>query len=149
MVKRSKKTLGLMTAEYNQISQTPSRQPELPPKFPLLDFSVSIASHLQDRAVRGFSARLSAAQAAALSRVPGVTSVIPDAVRHPHTTRTPKFLGLADSFGLWPNADYADDVIVGVLDTGIWPERPSFSDEGLSPVPSHWKGSCVDAPDFR
>ncbi|KAL2243185.1 subtilisin-like protease SBT1.4 [Sesamum indicum] len=101
-----------------------------------------------DRAVRGFSARLSAAQAAALSRVPGVISVIPDAVRHPHTTRTPKFLGLADSFGLWPNADYADDVIVGVLDTGIWPERPSFSDEGLSPVPSHWKGSCVDAPDF-
>ncbi|KAL0319449.1 UNVERIFIED_CONTAM: Subtilisin-like protease SBT1.4 [Sesamum angustifolium] len=72
-----------------------------------------------DRAVRGFSARLSAAQAAALSRVPGVTFVIPDAVRHPHTTRTPKFLGLADSFGLWPNADYADDVIVGVLDTGI------------------------------
>ncbi|CAA0814582.1 Subtilase family protein [Striga hermonthica] len=101
-----------------------------------------------DRAVRGFSARLSAAQAAALSRVPGVVSVVPDAVRYPHTTRTPKFLGLADTFGLWPNSDYADDVIVGVLDTGIWPELPSFSDEGLSPVPSHWKGSCVDAPDF-
>ncbi|KAL3840771.1 hypothetical protein ACJIZ3_025362 [Penstemon smallii] len=80
--------------------------------------------------------------------VPGVVSVIPDAVRHLHTTHTPKFLGLADSFGLWPNSDYADDVIVGVLDTGIWPERQSFSDEGLSPVPSHWKGSCVDAPDF-
>ncbi|CAA0821165.1 Subtilase family protein [Striga hermonthica] len=101
-----------------------------------------------DRAVRGFSARLSPHQAAALSRVPGVVSVVPDAVRFPHTTRTSNFLGLADSFGLWPNSDYADDVIVGVLDTGIWPERPSFSDEGLSPVPSHWKGSCVDAPDF-
>ncbi|KAL9157111.1 hypothetical protein ABFS82_09G124000 [Erythranthe guttata] len=101
-----------------------------------------------DRAVRGFSARLSAAQADALRRVPAVVSVIPDAVRYLHTTHTPKFLGLADSFGLWPNSDYADDVIVGVLDTGIWPERSSFSDEGLSAVPSHWKGSCVDAADF-
>ncbi|KAL3824505.1 hypothetical protein ACJIZ3_020534 [Penstemon smallii] len=101
-----------------------------------------------DLAVRGFSARLSAAQAEVLRRLPGVISVIPDAVRHLHTTHTPKFLGLADSYGLWPNSGYADDVIVGVLDTGIWPERPSFSDEGLSPVPSHWKGSCVDHPDF-
>ncbi|KAL1551768.1 subtilisin-like protease SBT1.4 [Salvia divinorum] len=101
-----------------------------------------------DRAVRGFSARLSADQAAALRGVPGVVSVVPDAVRQVHTTRTPKFLGLADSFGLWPNADYADDVIVGVLDTGIWPERESFSDEGLGPVPERWKGKCADFPDF-
>ncbi|XP_051148002.1 subtilisin-like protease SBT1.4 [Andrographis paniculata] len=101
-----------------------------------------------DRAIRGFSARISAAQADALRRVPGVISVVPDELRHIHTTRTPDFLGLSDSFGLWPNSDYADDVIIGVLDTGIWPERPSFSDEGLSPVPSHWKGSCVDAPGF-
>lgn len=57
-------------------------------------------------------------------------------------------MGLADSFGLWPNSDYADEVIVGVLDTGIWPERPSFSDEGLSPVPSGWKGKCVTGPGF-
>ncbi|XP_075494476.1 subtilisin-like protease SBT1.4 [Primulina tabacum] len=100
------------------------------------------------RAARGFSARLTVAQASALRRVPGVLSVVPDAVRHLHTTHTPRFLGLEDSFGLWPNSDYADDVIVGVLDTGIWPERASFSDKGLSPVPSSWKGSCVDAPDF-
>lgn len=49
---------------------------------------------------------------------------------------------------MWPNSDYADDVIVGVLDTGIWPERDSFSDEGLGPVPARWKGKCVDLPDF-
>ncbi|KAL2479919.1 Subtilase family protein [Abeliophyllum distichum] len=35
-----------------------------------------------------------------------------------------------------------------MLDTGIWSERPSFSDEGLSPVPSKWKGTCVVTPDF-
>ncbi|KAG6397941.1 hypothetical protein SASPL_139391 [Salvia splendens] len=101
-----------------------------------------------DRAVRGFSARLSADQAAALRSVPGVVSVVPDVIRRVHTTQTPKFLGLADSFGIWPNSYYGDDVIVGVLDTGIWPERESFSDEGLGPVPARWKGKCGDFPDF-
>lgn len=99
-------------------------------------------------AVHGFSARLTASQAAALRRLPSILSVLPDRIRHVHTTRTPHFLGLADSFGLWPNSDYADDVIVGVLDTGIWPDRSSFSDEGLSPVPSGWKGKCDTGPDF-
>ncbi|KAK4349802.1 hypothetical protein RND71_029115 [Anisodus tanguticus] len=101
-----------------------------------------------DRAARGFSARLTPGQADQLRRIPGVVSVIPDRVRQLHTTHTPTFLGLADSFGIWPNSDYADDVIVGVLDTGIWPERPSFSDEGLSEVPSSWKGKCDTGTDF-
>ncbi|KAL2516465.1 Subtilase family protein [Forsythia ovata] len=100
------------------------------------------------RAVHGFSARLTVDQAAKIRHVRGVLSVIPDQPRYLHTTHTPRFLGLEDSFGLWPNADYADDVIVGMLDTGIWPERESFSDEGLSPVPSKWKGTCVVTPDF-
>lgn len=99
-------------------------------------------------AIHGFSARLTTSQAAALRRHPSILSVLPDEIRQIHTTRTPHFLGLADSFGLWPNSDYADDVIIGVLDTGIWPERPSFSDEGLSPVPSSWKGRCETGPDF-
>ncbi|CAA2934486.1 subtilisin-like protease [Olea europaea subsp. europaea] len=99
-------------------------------------------------AVQGFSARLTVDQAAKIRHVRGVLSVIPDKPRYLHTTHTPRFLGLEDSFGLWPNSDYADDVIVGVLDTGIWPERQSFSDEGLSPVPGKWKGGCVVTPDF-
>ncbi|CAN4089172.1 unnamed protein product [Withania somnifera] len=85
-----------------------------------------------DRAARGFSARLTPGQADQLRRVHGVVSVIPDRVRQLHTTHTPTFLGLADSFGIWPNSDYADDVIVG----------------GLSAVPSSWKGKCESGPDF-
>ncbi|KHN39620.1 Subtilisin-like protease, partial [Glycine soja] len=83
-----------------------------------------------------------------LRRHPSVLALHSDQIRHPHTTHTPRFLGLADSFGLWPNSDYADDVIVGVLDTGIWPELKSFSDHNLSPIPSSWKGSCQPSPDF-
>ncbi|XP_023761943.1 subtilisin-like protease SBT1.4 [Lactuca sativa] len=101
-----------------------------------------------ERSVNGFSVRLTRAQAAKLRRLPGILSVIPDRRRTLHTTHTPSFLGLADTFGIWPNSEYGDDVIVGVLDTGIWPERESFSDEGLPPVPSTWKGSCETTSDF-
>ncbi|GJW37834.1 subtilisin-like protease SBT1.4 [Tanacetum coccineum] len=101
-----------------------------------------------EKSVNGFSVKLTRGQAHDLRRQPGVISVIRDRKRVLHTTRTPTFLSLADSFGLWPNAEYGDDVIVGVLDTGIWPERESFSDEGLSPVPERWKGGCEVTSDF-
>ncbi|KAJ7963298.1 Subtilisin-like protease [Quillaja saponaria] len=101
-----------------------------------------------DRAVHGFSARLSAAQAAKLLHVPGVISVIPDQIRQVHTTYTPNFLGLVDNYGLLANSENGNDVVVGVLDTGIWPELQSFSDLGLSSVPSGWKGICETGHDF-
>lgn len=123
-----------------------------PSAFPSILRSLSIPStnllYTYSAAAHGFSALLTASHASALRRHPSVLSVQPDQIRHLHTTRTPHFLGLADSFGLWPNSDYADDVIVGVLDTGIWPDRRSFSDDGLSPVPSSWKGKCEFGPDF-
>ncbi|CDY52259.1 BnaC05g52030D [Brassica napus] len=100
------------------------------------------------RAVQGFSARLSPTQTADLRRHPSVISVIPDQAREIHTTHTPAFLGFSDNSGLWSNSNYGEDVIVGVLDTGIWPEHPSFSDSGLDPVPSTWKGACETGPDF-
>ncbi|XP_076925474.1 subtilisin-like protease SBT1.4 [Bidens hawaiensis] len=101
-----------------------------------------------ERSVNGFSARLTRSQASQLRRLPGILSVIPDRKRTLHTTHTPNFLGLADTYGLWPNSEYGDDVIIGVLDTGIWPERPSFSDDGLPPVPETWRGGCEVASDF-
>lgn len=100
------------------------------------------------RAVHGFSALLTPLQVEKLHHIPGVISVMPDQIRSLHTTHTPGFLGLADNFGPWPESDYADDVVIGVLDTGIWHERPSFSDSGLSPVPGKWKGFCETGRDF-
>ncbi|EEF27917.1 Cucumisin precursor, putative [Ricinus communis] len=101
-----------------------------------------------NHAVNGFSAHLTSYQASILRRVPGVISVIPDQIRHLHTTRTPHFLDLSSVSGLWPNGAYGEDVIIGVLDTGIWPEHPSFSDSGLSSIPDHWKGVCETSVDF-
>ncbi|KAJ6327410.1 hypothetical protein OIU78_014315 [Salix suchowensis] len=76
-----------------------------------------------NHAIHGFSAHLTATQVEKLRRVPGILSVVPDQVRQLHTTHTPAFLGLSESSGLWQNSGYGDGVIIGVLDTGIWPEH--------------------------
>ncbi|KAL6010617.1 hypothetical protein ACLOJK_001053 [Asimina triloba] len=99
-------------------------------------------------AVHGFAARLTPSQAAALQTLPGILSVRREQVHHLDTTHTPKFLGLNDVSGAWPNSNYGEDVIIGVMDSGIWPEHRSFSDLGLSAVPNGWKGSCQTGPDF-
>ncbi|KAK4435247.1 Cucumisin [Sesamum alatum] len=40
-------------------------------------------------------------------------------------------------------APQESDVIIGLLDTGVWPEHPSFNDSGFGPPPAKWKGTCM------
>ncbi|RZC85865.1 hypothetical protein C5167_026536 [Papaver somniferum] len=101
-----------------------------------------------DHAIHGFAARLTPSQASHLRTLPGFISVIPERIHQFYTTRSPQFLGLNDGFGLWPTSNYGEDVIIGVLDTGIMPEHKSFDDSGLNPVPARWRGTCEDGPDF-
>ncbi|CAI0557734.1 unnamed protein product [Linum tenue] len=98
--------------------------------------------HVYDTVFHGFSAVLAPDYAASLGRHPAVLAVFDDRRRELHTTRSPQFLGLRNQRGLWSESDYGSDVIIGVFDTGVWPERRSFSDANLGPVPSRWKGIC-------
>ncbi|XP_008792659.2 subtilisin-like protease SBT1.7 [Phoenix dactylifera] len=97
----------------------------------------------------GFSAHLTPAEAAALESRDGVLSVLQEVRYKLHTTRTPEFLGLDKSDDIFPQGNTASDVVVGVLDTGVWPERKSFDDTGFGAVPSWWKGACEEGKDFK
>ncbi|CAN0908699.1 Subtilisin-like protease 3 [Linum grandiflorum] len=72
----------------------------------------------------------------------GFVSARPERILSLQTTYTPKFLGLQQNSGFWNTSNYGKGVIVGVLDTGVTPNHPSFSDKGMPPPPAKWKGKC-------
>eukprot|EP01018_Ginkgo_biloba_P039188 Gb_34020 [translate_table: standard] len=98
-------------------------------------------------AFTGFSAVLSKEQATAMSAKPGIVSVFPDPLIKLHTTHSWDFLQ-AESGVTAPSYTSSGDTIIGLLDTGIWPESASFSDGGIGPIPSRWKGVCMGSQDF-
>ncbi|GAY42057.1 hypothetical protein CUMW_063980 [Citrus unshiu] len=101
-----------------------------------------------ENAISGFSAKLSTKQLKSLETVDGFLSATPDELLTLHTTYSPHFLGLESGIGLWDATNLAKDVIVGVIDTGIWPEHIAFQDTGMPPVPSRWKGGCEEGTKF-
>nr|QOQ34359.1 SBT6 [Nicotiana benthamiana] len=92
--------------------------------------------------MKGFAARLTAAQVKEMEKKHGFVSAEPQRILSLHTTHTPSFLGLQQNMGLWKDSNYGKGVIIGVLDTGIVPDHPSFSDVGMPPPPAKWKGFC-------
>ncbi|ERN19432.1 subtilisin-like protease SBT1.1 [Amborella trichopoda] len=91
----------------------------------------------------GFAAKLTAKQAEALPKLEGFLAVYPETLYQLHTTHSPQFLGLQLGQGLWSNTNLSSDVIIAVVDTGVWPEHPSFSsDHKTVAVPERWKGIC-------
>jgi len=99
--------------------------------------------------VQGFSASLTKSELKALKKSPGYISSTRDRKIKVHTTHTSEFLGLSSSSGAWPTANYGEDMIIGLVDTGIWPESESFGDEGMTEVPSRWKGKCEPGTQFN
>ncbi|KAI0496972.1 hypothetical protein KFK09_023298 [Dendrobium nobile] len=106
--------------------------------------------------INGFAATLSEHEAAKISEMEGVVSVFPSEGKSSlHTTRSWDFIETLEGFNgynkdfIAENASYGDDIIIGMLDSGIWPESKSFSDKGMGPVSHRWKGVCEEGEAFN
>ncbi|XP_058105921.1 subtilisin-like protease SBT3.18 [Magnolia sinica] len=100
----------------------------------------------------GFAARLNSTQATTLASMEGVISVFESKTLQLHTTRSWDFMGLTLNHGKSTPLQlaYGDDIVVGVFDTGIWPESKSFKEDlNTGPIPRSWKGKCVKGEDFK
>ncbi|KAL6498224.1 hypothetical protein OROGR_028621 [Orobanche gracilis] len=98
--------------------------------------------------VTGFSVRLTQNEADEMMNRPGVLTILSDMKYELHTTRTPWFLGLDQKSTLLPTNEKVSDVVIGIVDTGVWPESPSFDDTGLGHIPDSWKGECENGKNF-
>ncbi|WP_022886009.1 S8 family serine peptidase [Glaciibacter superstes] len=98
-----------------------------------IDYSYTLA-------LNGFAADLSAKQAAKLSADKSVASITKETLHHV-TAAEPStdFLGLSGDDGVWAGIggpeQAGEGVVIGVLDTGIAPENPSFAGDPLGTEP--------------
>lgn len=112
----------------------------------------------------GFAAEMTALDAVKLQGHPNVAAVTKNEMLTLDTADTPEFLGLTDEDGgLWTalggpeggkkQGGAGEGVIVGVIDSGIWPESPSFSDRDengklvYQQIPG-WHGKCTPGEAF-
>jgi hypothetical protein len=112
-------------------------------------------------AFNGFSALLSDAEVRQLKGNPAVLAVEEDVPRQLDTNYTPNFIGLDQPGGLWDQlggtAGAGEDIIIGVIDSGVWPENTAFADrvdaQGrpthdpsgslvYGAPPASWQGEC-------
>ncbi len=127
--------------------------------------------HRYNLTFNGFAAQLTDTEAKALKGSALVVSITESEVRKLDTTRTPAFLGLSTPGGLWSKLDAAsrnvkgEDVIIGVIDSGVWPENASFGDKQdvngkpvaynqagtvvYGPPPAKWQGTCQAGEGFN
>src|SRR5690606_37655875 len=104
----------------------------------------------------GFAARLSPSQVDALKARGDVVKIWQNEYRQPTTNTSPDFIGLTGGGEAWSKGYTGEDVIIGIIDTGIWPEHPSVADvptpkkgnKGPSipygAPPPHWQGTACE-----
>ncbi|XP_020588219.1 cucumisin-like [Phalaenopsis equestris] len=109
------------------------------------DLALERLIHSFGKSFNGFAAMLSDEEADILSDMDEVVSVFPSQKRKLHTTRSWSFMGFPSSS---PRGPFESDVIVGMLDTGIWPESESLNDAGFGQPPSKWAGTCDSNHNF-
>lgn len=111
-----------------------------------------------DTVLNGFGAHLTAAEAEELAASDDVLAVIPDVIYEPTgAVDTTKFINVAGKKGAWEeefgsHKRAGEGVIVGVLDTGIWPENPSLAPLSTprpdqATIDAKWNGECETGED--
>jgi subtilisin family serine protease len=110
----------------------------------------------------GFLAKLTAGQANKLAADAKVTQVTRNNMVEVDTSSTYNFLGLDANGGLWSQlggptgtrtqSGAGENIVIGVVDSGIWPESKSFSDRNAAgqlvyanTPPSAYHGKCDGA----
>ncbi|SFM39481.1 S8 family serine peptidase [Rugamonas rubra] len=121
----------------------------------------------------GFSAMLTDAEARKLMANSAVAAITLDQPRQLDTNYTPGFIGLNKAGGLWDQlggtsgglnkSGAGEDIVIGIIDGGVWPENPSFADRvdsnGVAThdaagtlvygaPPASWKGGCESGQAF-
>ena len=131
--------------------------------------SVANAPVLHEYSVvlNGFTAMLTDAEVRTLVGRSDVVAVTPDTPRSLTTTYTHSFLGLDKPDGLWSQLggkEHAgEDIIIGIVDGGVWPEHLSYADRidsdgkptfdngaavAYDAPPARWKGDCQSGNGF-
>ncbi|XVU25300.1 S8 family serine peptidase [Actinoplanes sp. CA-054009] len=103
-------------------------------------------------AFNGFTAKLTGAQATTLAKDPRVAAVSKtqvveaDAASSVKADKSAKAATDSKAVGTKPGPGKGDGVVVGVIDTGIWPESASFA--ATMPAPRGWHGTCQTGEGF-
>ncbi|KAH9563942.1 hypothetical protein CY35_05G150100 [Sphagnum magellanicum] len=139
-------TVVLKNLEKTQVVNTP----EMHDQF--LEMTLKPLGHYQKlysytHAIAGFSVHMSSAQAKLLRTLPQVLQVSEDRRVKTLTTHSYNYLGLPQ--GPWAALGgvekAGEGVVIGVIDTGIFPDHPSFYSNTTTPYlakPNGFKGSC-------
>jgi len=89
--------------------------------------------YVYDVILNGFSVELTPSEAALLATLPGVIRVEPREMRQLLTDRGPQWIGAAAAWGAAPDCaggNCGEGIVVGIVDTGINMDHPSFADIG-------------------
>ncbi|GLU04249.1 hypothetical protein SLE2022_214080 [Rubroshorea leprosula] len=89
--------------------------------------------------MQGFSARLTPSLVAEIQKSEAHIASQEESIGKLVTTYSTTFLGLNHDSSLWPSASYGEGVIIGLIDSRVWPESLSFSNNGMPPVPQRRK----------
>lgn len=94
----------------------------------------------------GFAAEMTAAQAHKLENMPEVLHVWEDEIRPLATNYSPGFLGLFDTDGglRGPEGLDGDGIVIGFIDSGVYPEHPALSDTQRADRPSACRGTWAE-----